>query len=127
MRDGEESAAGVEMWVCRDGVKTKVVGEYKVASEEETEGAEHDSEGEGAPANVEKDSFYVEVVVTRGRDADCIQDGKEHDPDKKLLAMFADVGWREIKGRELFILGRRRTPALIFERAPRAPVIFHAH
>lgn len=108
-RDGEESGASVEMRVCRKGVRTRVDEQYELESEEQAHDAGQDSEG---AEKVDKGRIeYVEVKVTRARDADYVQDGKtESKWDNKLLAIFSQINWKEIGENDMFIYGAENDP-----------------
>lgn len=122
-RDGEESGARVEMWLCKEkGVWEKVEGNYN--GEVENEPAKDNLAGdersvlsigvqEGDKSDREMVRPSIKVRVRRGEGAEYVQDGSsvdENESTQKLREMFMKLGWKEIKARELFIPGVEEDP-----------------
>ena len=131
-RDGPESGAKVEMWCCKtDGVWEKVEGVYNVEVEDDSEDESEDEmedeaeqddpdgtikallslECEGLEIGPARPS--IEVRVRRGKEAEYTQDGRvahEHRHDRKLRKLWEELGWKEIKARDLFVPGAEDCP-----------------
>lgn len=108
-RDGEESGAGVEMWLCKErGAWEKVEGDYNTGMEEElSQGDDEDDE------DVVRARPSIMFRVTRGTGSEYVQDGSvvdESEFHRGLRETFETISWKEIKARNMFIPGAEDDP-----------------
>lgn len=110
-RDGEESGARVEMWLCEEaGAWKKVQGNYSDEVKDETAQGQINLSGTSEMRKVRRS---IEVKIRRGKGAEYVRDGNsdlEHEFSCKLHEMFEKIGRKEIKAQELFIPGAKDDP-----------------
>ncbi len=124
-RDGEESGAGVEMWLCKErGKWEKVEGDYDAGVEEQAGQDDLDVSGEpdlsvevhgddgddGDDGHDEEDAVWMRpsimFKVRRGTGAEYVQDSRvvdEEECERNLRETFEKIGWEDIKARDMFI------------------------